>query len=126
MVTVEGAAGLPVELVPPVTVPVSFSHFFHRSSGSSTQDHWDAEIPRSCRGGDLSLGMENALYPNRGQKQRGFEFLTEDGCLGPIKLPSLKPRFRKKTGGTSKLRAVQFRSMRGIMAHLLKALRLAS
>jgi len=70
---------------------MGFSHFFHRSSGSSAQDHWNIEISRSCRGSDLSFGMNDALYPNRGQKQRGFELLTEDGCLEPIELPSLKP-----------------------------------
>jgi len=70
---------------------MGFSHLFHRSSGSSAQDHWDVKIPRSCRGSDLSFGMKDALYPNRGQKQRGFEFLTEDDCLEPIEFPSLKP-----------------------------------
>ena len=104
---------------------MDLSDFFHRPSSSGTQDHWNVGFPRSYSGGNLSIRMEDTLHPDRGQKHRSLELMTEDSCL----VASSHYSNRDSKGelvGTSKLRAVQLRSMRGIMAHLLKALRFAS
>ena len=68
--------------------------------------------------------MDDTLHSDGGQKYRGLELVAEDGCLTPILVN------KNNLGGesicTSRLRAVQSRSIRGMIAHLSKALRLAS
>ena len=73
---------LPVELIPPVSIPKNFGHFFHRSSSGSAQDDGNLEVLRSSCGSKFSLGVEDTLHPNRGQEYRRLELVAEEGCLG--------------------------------------------
>jgi len=80
-----------------MAVPVDFSHFFHRSSGSGAQDHWNVGFLRCYRSGNLGLWMKNTLHPDRGQKHRSLELMTEDGRLG-AQFASFKTVIQRRIG----------------------------
>ena len=44
-------SGVPIELVPPVPVPVGLRHCFDRTRARGRHDHWHTDLscrPRSC------------------------------------------------------------------------------